>query len=91
METLGERGIGREKSLSLSISLAGFWLAIYLASNHPGCWNRRRADRMESREIIQLMMMDWEGGQLVIVWSICPIALGTGALSSTGDGFTACS
>lgn len=33
-------------------SLAGVWLAIYLASHHPSCWNRRRADRMESRGIV---------------------------------------
>lgn len=42
METLGEKGIGREDGMRLSASerlrsLAGVWLAIYLASHHPSC------------------------------------------------------
>ena len=36
METLRERGIGSEDGRETR-SLAGFWLAIYLASDHPSC------------------------------------------------------
>lgn len=41
---------------SLARSLAGFWLAIYLASHHPSCWTGAEPIEWSSRGIVQLMM-----------------------------------
>lgn len=74
METMGEKGIGMDNGMRLSASerlrsLAGFWLAIYLASHHPSCSIGAEPIEWRPRGIVQLMMTGED--QLVIVQSNC--------------------
>lgn len=67
-------------------SLAGFWLAIYLASHHPGCWIGAEPIEWSPRGIVQLKMT-WEG-QLAVVQSNC---FEHRPIGQQREGVTACS
>lgn len=68
------------------VSLAGFWLAIYLASHHPSRSVGAEPIEWRPRGIVQLTMT-WEG-QLVIVRSDC---FEHRHIGQRWDGITTCS